>query len=138
MKKTWKTFVVFAMLLALAALTAASAQAEGMTRIQLGTKESGEDGSWETTENGIRITKPGEYLISGTLEQGQILVDCTETGKVTLYLDGVTVHNAQGPAVRIGECSPRAVISLVDKSVNTLSNGTDLILDSGDEPDGVI
>lgn len=103
-----------------------------------GGAETAPSGAWKATESGIVISVPGEYLISGKLEQGQILVDCQEAGKVTLYLNGAEVHNETGPAIRIGECDPRAAISLVDGTENRLSNGAQLAFEEGDEPDGVI
>ncbi len=98
---------------------------------------SGND-AWQRTDAGIRISKPGEYMLSGSLEEGMVWVDCTDTGKVILYLNGVTVHNPKGPAVQIGKCDPRVVISMVEGSTNTLTNGTELVYEDGEEPDGVI
>ncbi len=135
-----KRLLIFGLVTALLLTCAAPIQAcaEGMVTIQLGEKEAAGSGSWSVTENGIRISEPGEYLISGTLEEGQIFVDCGQEGKVTLYLNGVNVHHETGPAIQIGKCSPRAVISLVEGSRNSLSNGKNLIFEEEDEPDGVI
>ena len=136
MKRLMTLGLAIALLLCFAA--PCRAFAEGMVTIQLGEKEAAENSSWSVTENGIRISEPGEYLISGTLEDGQIFVDCAQDGKVTLYLNGVTVHHETGPAIQIGNCSPRAVISLVEGSRNQVSNGKNLIFEEKDEPDGVI
>ena len=138
MKKVFFRSFVLGMALAVM-MPAFSAYAGDMIPIDLnGVSEASGSDAWKLTENVLEISRPGEYLISGKLEQGQILVDCLETGRVTLYLNGVEIHNAEGPAIRIGECSPRAVISLVEGSSNFLSNGTQLRLEDGDEPDGVI
>ena len=128
-----------AVFLAAFLLTASFSAAEGMISIQLV-----QDGTQSGTEgvsvdgNTVTISRPGEYLISGTLAQGELRIENRESGKVTLYLNGVSVHNENGPAIRIVECSPRAVISLVEGSANFLSDGTSLILETEDEPDGVI
>lgn len=86
----------------------------------------------------ITITEPGEYLLSGTLTDGQIRVDCKDDGKVILYMDGVTVHNEDGAAIYIGHVAPRLRISLNAGSENTFTNGSSLIYDIDDEPNGVI
>ncbi|MCQ2458470.1 MAG: carbohydrate-binding domain-containing protein [Clostridia bacterium] len=86
----------------------------------------------------VTITKPGDYLVSGTLTDGRIVIDCADEGKVTLQLNGVNITCADSAAIQIVKCSPRAVISLVDASVNHLENGSKLVLDANEEPNGVI
>lgn len=86
----------------------------------------------------VKITRPGDYRVSGTLTNGQLSVDCRVEGKVTLYLDNAQIHNETGAAILIGKCSPRAVISLVDGSENVLSNGADLVFTDGDEPNAAL
>ncbi len=58
----------------------------------------------------VTITAPGTYLLSGTLSDGQVVVDSDADGKVVLVLDGVEqldleydvrAFNAELPRVRI-------------------------------------
>ena len=116
------------------------ARGEGMVTVDLNSRGPGEEDhdSWQWTSAGVRISQPGEYLISGRLEEGMIWVSCAEKGKVTMYLNGAEIHHENGPAIRIEECSPRAVISLVEGSENILSDGDDLTFEGDEEPDGVI
>lgn len=130
---------LLSLFLVLALIMSAAALAEDMLVITLS------DEGIETAAEGVltdgsvvTITKPGEYLISGSLSNGQLVVDCRFAGKVTLHLNGVTIHNEHSAAILIGECSPRAVISLVDQSENVLSNGAELVFTEDDEPNGVI
>ena len=130
---------LFLLVVMLLVWTAAPGLCEGMMLIQLS------DGGCVLPAEGVTaqgsvvtITQPGEYLISGTLSDGQLYVDCAVEGKVTLYLNGVSIHHADGPAIYIGECKPRAVISLVEQSENELSDGSQLVFTDGDEPNGVI
>ena len=88
--------------------------------------------------NIVKISAPGEYLITGTLSNGQIRVDCKEDGKVILNLQNVKIHNETGAAILIGNVSSRARISLMADTVNELSNGADLVFEDDDEPNGVI
>lgn len=86
----------------------------------------------------LTIVAPGEYMLSGELTNGQLLVDCEDEGKVTLYLNGVTIHTESAVAIRFGECKPKAVLSLVDGSENVFSNAAQDDLDEDEEPNGVI
>ena len=86
----------------------------------------------------LTIVAPGEYMLSGELTNGQQLVDCEDEGKVTLYLNGVTIHTEGAVAIRFGECKPKAVLSLVDGSENVFSNAAQDDLNEDEEPNGVI
>ena len=86
----------------------------------------------------VTITKPGDYVVSGTLSNGCLKVDSTVTGKITVYLNGVNIHNETGSAILIGKCDPRCTISLMEGSVNELSSGDSLVYEKDDEPNAVI
>ena len=86
----------------------------------------------------VKITAPGEYLLTGSLSNGQIRVDCKDDGKVVLNLQNVKIHNETGAAILIEKVRPRARISLMADTVNELSNGDNLIYEADDEPNGVI
>ena len=86
----------------------------------------------------VTITAPGEYLITGSLSNGQIAVDCKEDGKVVLNLQDVRIHNENGAAILIGKARPRVRISLMADTSNELSNGAELVYEEDDEPNGVI
>ncbi len=131
--------IVFAALLAMIMLACAAALADGMVTVELSDAGCTSAGSGVTvTSRGVKITAPGDYLLAGSLSDGQVEVDCASDGRVTLYLNGVTIHNSTGPAILVGECSPRLVISLVEGTENRLSDGTNLVFTDGDEPNGVI
>ena len=126
------------LLLAILLLTASACSAELIT-VTL-SDEKCESASEAVTCEGstVKITAPGEYLITGTLSNGQIFVDCKEEGKVVLNLQNVKIHNETGAAILIEKVRPRARISLMADTVNELSNGESLIFDEEDEPNGVI
>ena len=86
----------------------------------------------------VKINAPGEYLITGSLSNGQIRVDCKDDGKVVLNLQNVKIHNETGAAILIGNVSSRVRISLMADTENELSNGNNLIFENDDEPNGVI
>ncbi|MDO5435986.1 MAG: carbohydrate-binding domain-containing protein [Clostridia bacterium] len=128
------------LLIALLMMTCVTAGADDLITVTL--SDEGMSFAAETgiTAEGsvVTITRPGEYLVSGTLTDGRIVIDCEIEGKVTLQLNGVNITSTNGPAIHIVKCSPRAVISLVDASVNRLENGSELVLDADEEPNGVI
>ena len=85
----------------------------------------------------VTITLPGEYLLRGSLSNGQVIVDCETDGKVRLFLKGVSIHCENGPALHIKKCKPRLTIDLAEDTVNELSDGADYA-DKESNVDGVI
>ena len=120
-------------------LAAASAGSAELVRITLadGASECGSEGV--TCEGDVvTITAPGEYLLTGSLSNGQVRIDCKEDGKVSINLQDVSIHNETGAAILVGHVSPRIRISLMADTSNELSNGGELVYEEDDEPNGVI
>jgi len=92
----------------------------------------GEDGK-------ITITAAGTYNITGTLNNGQIYVDCVDAGKLDLVLNGASISNDDGPCIVIWKAQ-EAVLTLYDGSVNSLSDGSKYKFDNpaDDEPDAAV
>lgn len=72
-------------------------------------------------DNVVTIKSGGEYTVTGTLDDGQIVVDTGDA--VTLNLLNVTIHNEDGPAIYIEDADGATTINLVAGFVNTLSDG---------------
>ena len=90
----------------------------------------------EVSEDGttVTITAAGTYVVSGTLDDGQLLVSAGEDDKVQIVLDGVSIHNEDGPAIYIDEAD-KCFITLAEGSENELSDGEDYELEEdSDEP----
>ena len=85
----------------------------------------------------VTINASGVYRISGTLNDGQLLVNSTDDGAVKLILDGVTINNATGSAVFI-EKAEKAVLILADNSVNQVSDGSTYTNTEEDAPNAAI
>lgn len=76
------------------------------------------DGSGvEINDNQIKITKGGDYTISGTLTDGNITVSTKE--KVKLRLDGASITSSENPCIYF-EQADKAYITLTDKAENYL------------------
>ncbi len=69
----------------------------------------------------VTILDEGTFIISGTLENGMIVVDAQETDKPHLIFDGVSITNENFAPVYILEAD-KVFITLTDGSINDLSN----------------
>lgn len=70
----------------------------------------------------VTITDEGTYIITGTLDDGMIVVNADETDKPQIVLDGVSINSETGAPIYILEAD-KVVITLAEGSQNTLSNG---------------
>ena len=68
----------------------------------------------------ITVTQEGTYLLTGSLTQGQIVIEVADTEKVQLVLDNASVSNASGAAIYIKEAD-KVFLTTADGSENTLS-----------------
>lgn len=83
----------------------------------------------------VTISADGTYVVSGTLADGQIVVSLPgDEDKAQIVLDGVTIHNEDGPAIQVDQAD-KVFLTLADGSTNALSDGTSYALAEGeDEP----
>lgn len=70
----------------------------------------------------VTIVDEGVYVVSGTLDDGQIVVDVGDEQDVTLVLDGVAIANDDGAAIAVMSAD-EATLLLVEGSTNTLADG---------------
>jgi hypothetical protein len=69
--------------------------------------------------NTITITKEGTYHLSGTLSDGQVIVDA-DGDKVQLVLDNVSITNSSSAAIYVKK-GDKVFLTLADGSANTLA-----------------
>lgn len=74
--------------------------------------------------NGGRITllDDGVYLVSGTLTDGQIIVNADSSDKVQIVLDGAGITSASSAAIYCMEAD-KVFVTIAEGSENTLANG---------------
>ncbi|MDF2921274.1 MAG: dockerin type 1 [Paenibacillaceae bacterium] len=90
------------------------------------------------TGNQITIALPGVYVLSGTWEDGQIVVDLESKGNVRLVLNGVELNSSDSAAIYVKNAK-KTIISLQDGTENTVSDGEEYVLADGeDEPNAAI
>ena len=129
-------FLLVSVLICICAVCASSAAEGGMKIIAFSDAGPEKETDGVGFDKGVlSIGKPGEYMLSGTLSNGQIHVDCTEEGEITLYLNGISVRNETSSALLIGECQPKLILSLVEQTENVISSGRDA-RDSDDSDSG--
>lgn len=71
----------------------------------------------------VTITAAGTYTLSGTLNNGQIIVETNDEDPVVLILNGVNITNATSAPIHV---------SNADKVVITLAEGTENVVTDGD------
>lgn len=97
------------------------------------------DNNSVTIENSlVTITKEGVYKFSGTLDDGQIIVNAPDA-KVQIILDNADIKCSTSSAI-YGIDSKKIFISLAEKSVNNLTDGRNYTYDdeTNQEPDACI
>lgn len=76
----------------------------------------------EISGSTVTITDEGTYILSGTLEDGMIVVHADKTDKVQLVLNHVTLHSETSAPVYILQAD-KVFITTAPGSDNALSNG---------------
>ena len=84
----------------------------------------------------VTISKEGCYLISGELEDGQIIVDAGDSDKVQLVLENASIHCSTGSAILVRNAD-KVKVTLAADSENELSDGTEYQTDD-DNPDAAL
>lgn len=77
-----------------------------------------------TGTNCVTILKKGDYLLTGSADEGQVVVSVPEEKKVNLELAGLDLHCSTGPALWI-RSAEKAVVTLAGKTVNRLADSAD-------------
>lgn len=84
------------------------------------------------------ITGAGTFTLSGTLNDGQIIVNAGKDDLVTLVLNGVNINCSYGSGI-YGVQSDKIIITLAAGTQNTISDGSSYTLDSGShEPNAAV
>lgn len=89
--------------------------------------------------NKVTISLKGTYLISGTLDGGQIIVNAGDDDDVRLILNGATVSCSNSSCI-YGINADKIILTLVDGTVNTFTDGTEYVYANAEkeEPNAAI
>lgn len=85
----------------------------------------------------VTIEEEGVYVLSGTLTNGQIIINAEDTDKVQLVLNGVTINNNTSAAIYVSEAD-KVFVTLAKGTTNTLSNKSAFVAIDENKIDGVV
>ena len=90
-------------------------------------------------DNVLTIKTGGTYVLSGNLENGQIVVDAEDKNTVKLILNGVDIQSSTSSAINVVNAE-KTTISLVEGTENNISDGAQYVYEdsSEDEPNAAI
>ena len=98
-----------------------------------------DDKSVSIDKNTITLTSEGDYILSGTLDNGQIIIDAGDSDKVHLILDNADIHCDYSAPIYVKNAD-KTTLTLNSGSDNSLSDGSSYTYDDEEamEPDAVI
>lgn len=73
----------------------------------------------------LLISEAGTYVISGTLNDGAIIVESAAEENVVLVLENADITCSDGAPIYVKECGKNVVISLPEGTENVISDGTE-------------
>ena len=82
----------------------------------------------------LTITSGGSYSISGTLKDGQIVLDCSDSDKVNIILNGVDISCSSTSPIYINNAD-KTIITLADSSDNTITDSRNAKTDDDTDKD---
>lgn len=87
--------------------------------------------------NTITVSEEGTYIVSGTLSDGQIIIDGDKNEKIRFILDGVTINSNTGAPIYVKQ-TDKLFITLAENSKNVLTNNKQFTADGDNNVDAVI
>lgn len=91
----------------------------------------------EVSGSTVTISKTGVYILSGTLTDGQVIIDAEKSDKIQLVLDGVDIASQTSAAI-YAKKADKVLITLAPGSENMLKNGGEYIAIDDNAIDSVI
>ncbi len=111
---------------------------EASVRIALsGDSASCDSDAVQISGSTVTITEEGTYILSGTLDDGRIVVNAGDTDKIQLVLDQAEITSATSAAIYVLEAD-KVFITTASGTGNTLSNGGEYAAVDDNNIDAVI
>lgn len=111
---------------------------EADTTITLGSTVTVEGEGVILEDNKVIIKSSGTYAVTGTLEDGQLVVDAGDEDNVEIILNGANITSSNSAAINIINCK-NSYISLQEGTENIVTDGKEYVLEEGvDEPNAAI
>ncbi len=87
-----------------------------------GSSATASSGSVKIKGSTVQITEEATYIISGTLDDGMLVVNAPDTAKLQLVFNGVDITSSDCAALYILEAD-KVFLTLADGTKNSLTNG---------------
>lgn len=111
---------------------------ETSARITLsGNSASCDSDAVQISDSTVTITDEGTYILSGTLNDGMIIVSAEDTDKIQLVLDNVEITSSTSAAIYVLEAD-KVFITTASGSENTLANGGEYVAIDDNNIDAVV
>ena len=102
-----------------------------------GTSAQADSDTVQISGSTVTITAAGTYVLSGTLDDGCIIVNADKEDKVQLVLDGASIHSDTFAALYVLQAD-KVFVTLNDGTENSLSNGGSFVLIDDNDVDAVV
>lgn len=114
-------------------------EASDLTRIELNGNGASITGSGAAASGGtVTITKAGTYVLSGTLQDGQIRIQAGKDDTVRLVLNGVSLSSSASAPIYASQAGI-LVITMADGTENSATDASQYTFAAGeDEPDAAV
>lgn len=107
----------------------------GSTKITLSGSSASVSGSGaEVNGTTITISKAGTYVISGTIDDGNIVIDAGKDDVVKLVLNNAEINSKTTSAIYASKCS-KTILLLQDGTTNSVSDGSDYVTSTDSDDD---
>lgn len=108
------------------------------TKISLNGTSVNASGSGVSVNGSVAtISVAGTYVISGTLSEGQIVVEATDNDKIQIVLDNADISCDKSAAIYVKKAD-KVFVTLADGSENYLSGGSEYVQSDDNTVDGVV
>ncbi len=91
----------------------------------------------DVKDNVVTITGEGTYVLSGSISNGQIVVDAGDSDKIHIILNGISVTCPENAPIYIKNAD-KVFITLNEGTENTLTDGSEYVQTDDNNVDGVI
>ncbi len=112
-------------------------ETESVTVTLNGTKAEASADTVQVSGSTVTITGAGTYILTGTLDDGSVIIDAGEDDKVQLVLKGVSIRSSDYAAIYVRQAD-KVFVTLADGTENSLANGGTFTQKDENEVDAVV
>ena len=118
--------------------TRATYDEESAVCIELnGSSISASSDSVQITGTTAILTEEATYIVSGTLDDGMLVVDADEAAKLQIVLDNASITSSTSAALYVLEAD-KVFVTLAEGSQNALANGGSFVAIDDSDIDGAV